>query len=111
VLERKLDANLGNITTTQWVFVILIAAVLVVTLLLAKADQLRSLARRYPALRAGAVGALTLLVLGFALNDSGALVPGVMLTVLDAALVVLVVSPIRPRATEAPAPAAVERPA
>lgn len=90
VIERKLSANFRNITTTVWMLVVPIAALLVLLLVLWSADRLRALRDRYPAIQAGAIGAVVLLVIGFAVNDSGIKVPGVMLTVFDAALVVLV---------------------
>ena len=91
VIERKLSANFRNITTTVWMLVVPIAALLVLLLVLWSADRLRALRDRYPELQAGAIGAVVLLVIGFAVNDSGIKVPGVMLTVFDAALVVLVI--------------------
>jgi hypothetical protein len=92
VIERKLDANLRNITNTVWIWVVPVAALLVLFLVLWTADRLGVLRERYPELQAGAIGALVLVVVGFAVNDSGIKVPGVMLTVLDAVLVVLVTS-------------------
>jgi hypothetical protein len=105
-IERKLSANFRNVTTTIWMFVVPIAALLVLILVLWSADRLRTLRDRYPELQAGAIGAVVLVVVGFAVNDSGIKVPGVMLTVFDAALVVLVTSraaarPVPRRAVEA----------
>lgn len=105
VIERKLNANFRNITGTIWLWVVPLAAVLVLVLVLWASDRLRTLADRYPALGAGAVGAIVLVVVGFAVNDSGVKVPGVMLTVFDAALVLLVVSSAADREpARAPAP-------
>jgi hypothetical protein len=92
VIERKLDANLANIVNTVWLLVIPIAAALIGYLLLRAPARLRELEARCPALRAGVIGAAVLLLLGFALNDSGIRVPGLMLVVFDATLVVLLSS-------------------
>ncbi len=92
VIERKLDANLANITNTVWAFVVPTALVLLGYLILRAPGRLRELERRCPSLRAGAIGAVALLVLGFALNDSGIRVPALMLVVFDAALVVVLAS-------------------
>ncbi len=92
VIERKLDANLANITNTVWALILPTALILVGYLLLRAPARLRDLERRSPSLRAGAIGAVTLLVLGFALNDSGIRVPALMLVVFDAAVVVLLTS-------------------
>jgi hypothetical protein len=91
VVTRKLDANVGNVANTVWALTVIAAAAFVVTVVLRAPRRLRELDRSTPALRAGAIGAAVLLLLGFAVNDSGIKVPGVMLTVLDAALVVLLV--------------------
>ncbi|HUF83983.1 MAG TPA: hypothetical protein VMQ81_05250 [Acidimicrobiia bacterium] len=91
VVIRKLEANVGNVANTVWALVVVAAVAFVVTVVVWAPDRLRDLDRVTPAYRAGAIGAAVLLGLGFALNDSGIKVPGVMLTVFDAALVVLIV--------------------
>ena len=100
VIERKLDANLSNVTNTVWLLVLPLALALVAYLALRAPARLRELEKRCPALRAGAIGAGALLLLGFALNDSGIRVPGIMLVVFDATLVVLLAS--RSLGTERP---------
>ena len=52
---------------------------------------MRALAERVPPIRAALAGLAVLAVLGFALNDSGIAVPGMMLGVIVPALVVLAV--------------------
>jgi hypothetical protein len=91
VVTRKLEANVGNVANTAWALVVVAAVAFVVTLVLWAPGRLRDLDRSSPVFRTGAIGAAVLLGLGFALNDSGIKVPGVMLTVFDAALVVLLV--------------------
>lgn len=90
-IERKLDANLANITV-GWIIVLITLAVFIGYFAYQAPDRLRDLQARLPELRVLGIGAVLLLVLGFALNDSGVKVPGVMLVVIDAALVVLVMS-------------------
>lgn len=106
VIERKLDANLSNLTNTVWALVIPVALVLAGYLLVWARPRLRDLEHRYATLRAGAVGALTLLVLGFALNDSGIRVPALMLVVFDAALVGLLTARDREASPQVPEAAA-----
>ena len=60
-------------------------------LLYAAPGGLRALAQRVPPIRAALAGLAVLAVLGFALNDSGIAVPGMMLGVIVPALVVLAV--------------------
>ncbi|MGQ0803594.1 MAG: hypothetical protein ACT4PI_07015 [Actinomycetota bacterium] len=91
VVTRKLEANVGNVANTVWALTVVAAAAFVIALVVWAPARLRDLDRWAPAFRAGAIGAAVLLGLGFALNDSGIKVPGVMLTVFDAALVVLLV--------------------
>jgi hypothetical protein len=91
VVARKLEANVGNVANTVWALVVIAAAAFFVAVALWAPGRLRDLDRTTPVFRAGAIGAAVLLTLGFALNDSGIKVPGVMLTIFDAALVVLLV--------------------
>jgi len=91
VVTRKLEANVGNVANTVWALSVIAAVGFVIALLVWAPARLRDLDRSTPVFRAGAIGAAVLLGLGFALNDSGIKVPGVMLTVFDATLVVLLV--------------------
>ncbi|HEX6310358.1 MAG TPA: hypothetical protein VF152_01885, partial [Acidimicrobiia bacterium] len=101
-IERKLSANFRNITGTVWVYVVPIAVLLVLCVALWARERLRALRGSHPELVAGAIGAVVLVVVGFAVNDSGVKVPGVMLTVLGAAFIVLVASPAGDPEPEAP---------
>ena len=91
VVARKLQANVGNIANTVWALIVVAAVAFFVVLIVWAPDRLRELDRRSPVFRVGAIGAAVLLVLGFALNDSGIRVPGVMLAVFDAVVVALLV--------------------
>lgn len=103
VIARKLEANLGNITNTVWVLVVPVALVFAAYLAFRAPGAVRDRLAGSGAIRAGLVGAALLVTLGFALNDSGVKVPGVMLVVLDAAVIVLLTShpPDRARPVEA----------
>jgi hypothetical protein len=90
VIERKASANLASITGSVWAFALLVAALFVVFVVRFAPAQLRRLDARFPQLEMGVAGAIVLLVLGFALNDSGIRVPALMLLVYIATFVVLV---------------------
>lgn len=90
VVERKLSANVASLTGTVWIVAVFVGIAFLAFLAWRALDELRSLAARFPQLRAAAIGAAVLLVVGLALNDSGIRVPALMLTVFDAALVILI---------------------
>jgi hypothetical protein len=88
VISRKLGANLGVITSTVWTAMVPLALVLAVYLLWRAPGAARAIRSAIPE----ALGGLLVVgVLGFALNDSGIAVPGVMIGVINAALVHLIV--------------------
>jgi len=86
VLQRKIDANLSSLTRTPPLAVLVPVLVVVLAVIVVRPRQMGfgNLARAYeaePALRAGLVGCLVTAVLGFAVNDSGIVVPAVALAV------------------------------
>ena len=86
VIERKIDANLSSLTRMPplAVLVPLLLVLLVLVVLRPKQMGIRNLAGAYeaePALRPGLVACLVTAVLGFAVNDSGIIVPAVALAV------------------------------
>jgi hypothetical protein len=88
VVTRKLGANLGVITSTVWTAMVPLALVLAAYLLWRAPGAARAIRSAIPE----ALGGLLVVgVLGFALNDSGIAVPGVMIGVINAALVHLMV--------------------
>ncbi|MFM8304318.1 MAG: hypothetical protein ACKOA9_08485 [Actinomycetota bacterium] len=99
VVTRKLDANLSTVGTNILGLVLLVAVVGFVVLWRRDRDRLAAVLRRVPEWRAACIGFAVLAVLGFAGNDSGMTVPGIMLVVFVAAWVHLLVT------TEVPAPA------
>jgi hypothetical protein len=82
VVGRKIETNLRVFTSTIWTYLVPPALVLIAWLLMRPRNGLRRLAESYPRLRAGLLGGLLLAILGFAVNDSGIVVPAMMLTFL-----------------------------
>jgi NAD/NADP transhydrogenase beta subunit len=98
VVTRKLSANLGVITSTVWTAMVPLALILAVYLLWRAPGAARAIRGAIPESLAGL---LVVGVLGFALNDSGIAVPGVLLGVVNAALVYLMVKGLPSAAPEA----------
>ena len=96
VMTRKLDANLATLGTNILGLVLLLAVVAFVLLWRRDRSRLEAVFARVPEWRAACVGFIVLAVLGFALNDSGTTVPGIMLVVFVAAWAHLLIT------TEAP---------
>ncbi len=91
VVGRKLDANLSVLTRSAWTLMVPVVFGVAGYLFWRAPGALRRVHERVPAERAALAGLLLLMVLGFALNDSGIAVPGVMLGVVNASLVYLLV--------------------
>ena len=81
VLRRKVEANIGILTSSVWTWVIPIAIAFLSFLVWRRPGSLRQLEERVPGLRAGLIGWLVAAIIGFALNDSGIAVPAMMLAV------------------------------
>jgi hypothetical protein len=111
IIERKLLANLRVTTTSFWIAAIPVAVAFLIFLARYPGRPLARVRERVPTLQAGITSALVAGVLGSLVNDSGAIVGGVTLTVIAVALAWLAVqtiaTPAGPPATE-PEPAAVE---
>jgi hypothetical protein len=91
VLQRKLGDNLGSLRTSVWGVTLVIVIVLVVWLLRRARPRLRAVDAAVPEARIGGVGLAIVGTLGYALNDSGVAIPGVMLVIAIAAFVWLLV--------------------
>jgi hypothetical protein len=90
VIDRKIAINLRSLSGSVWRF-ILVPVIAGAVLAAWKAPgRLREVARGFPALPLVGPGVLVGLVLGYALNDSGIAVPGMMLAVSVPAVVYLV---------------------
>ncbi|HVF52997.1 MAG TPA: hypothetical protein VNC78_05245 [Actinomycetota bacterium] len=82
IVMRKARANLRVFTSTIWTYFVPPALAAMAYLLSRPEGRWRDLADEYPKLRAGLVGGLVLAIIGFALNDSGIVIPAVILSFL-----------------------------
>lgn len=87
VILRKLNANLSVLTSSIWTLMLPLVFAAVAFVMWWAPWRIRTIARRVPEERAALAGLITAMVLGFALNDSGISVPGIMLGVANAALI------------------------
>jgi len=92
VIERKLGENLATIGTSILGLVLLVAVVGFVVVWRRDPARLRGVFAAIPEWRAACLGFAVLAGLGFALNDSGMTVPGIMLLVFVAAWIHLLVT-------------------
>lgn len=81
IFERKLQANLNQLTSTVWTLVIPAALAFFAYLAWRPNRMLRRIEARHPGFRAFEISGLTLGVAAWALNDSGVAIPAMMLTV------------------------------
>jgi hypothetical protein len=89
VVVRKLDANVNVLTSSIWTLMVPVVIAFVGYLFWRAPGALDRVSDEVPTERAALAGLLVVMFLGFALNDSGIAVPGVMLGVLNASLVYL----------------------
>jgi hypothetical protein len=87
IVERKALANVGVTTSSFWVAMIPVGVAFIVFLYRYPTRPIEAMTAAVPTLRAGLWASVTAAVLGSAVNDSGAIVGGVTLFVLVAALV------------------------
>jgi hypothetical protein len=91
MVERKLSANLEVSTSSLWVLCIPLGLAFWWFLRRSPGRPYQGIVERFPVLPAGLGAALTAGVLGSALNDSGAIIGGIMAMVVASALAVLLV--------------------
>jgi hypothetical protein len=103
VVQRKLDANLSSLGTGILGLVLLVSVVLFVVLWVWRRDRIGAVLAWIPEWRPACVGFAVLAVLGFAFNDSGITVPGIMLVVFVGAWVRLLVA-VAPEDADEPTP-------
>jgi hypothetical protein len=89
VIRRKASENLSVFGRSVLLGTLIVIAVMVVYLWFVPPRSLRPVARAIPTARATVISLLVLAVLGFALNDSGIAIPGMMFVVVESTLVVL----------------------
>ncbi len=107
VVLRKLMGNLSVFSQSVWILMVPLVFVFLAVVVWRAPGRLREIRLEIPELRAALVGLMIAGALGFALNDSGIAVPGLMLGVINGSLVFLVVrAPVRttqlPATTRAP---------
>ena len=81
-VERKARTNLRVFRSTIWTYLVPPALAVIAYLLFRPLGSWRRFAEEYPRLRAGLIGGLVLGLLGFAVNDSGIVVPAMILSFL-----------------------------
>lgn len=89
VIHRKLSENLGVLTKSPWMTLVPLALGFVAYLAIRAPRRLEILRRQFPGFGAAIVALPVLAGLGFALNDSGIAIPGMMLLVVNTSLVYL----------------------
>jgi len=92
VVLRKLGANLSVLTRSVWTLMVPVILIFLAALVWRSRGRLRAIQEAIPELRAALVGLMVAAGLGFALNDSGIAVPGLMLGVVNGSLVYLVLA-------------------
>jgi hypothetical protein len=101
VIGRKLSRNLDTWTSSIWRSMLAIGILFAIYLLWRGRHRLYALLAAVPPMRASLIGFAVLIVLGYAVNDSGVAIPAVMLVVFVATMVGLI--------TRAPDPVPEER--
>jgi hypothetical protein len=81
-LDRKVTTNLRVFRSTIWTYLVPPALASMAWLLMRPSGRWRRLAITYPRLRGGLVAGLVIAVIGFAVNDSGIVIPAVILSFL-----------------------------
>lgn len=94
-IRRKLDANLGSFSTARLMWVLPIIAAFVVIVWLSRRSSARRLVHDTPVFRYALVAFAVLLVLGFALNDSGISIPALMAVVFECVVAYVVLHEAR----------------
>jgi hypothetical protein len=102
IMERKLLANLRVTTTSFWIAAIPVAIAFLIFLARYPTRPLAEARSRIPTLQAGVTSAIVAGVLGSLVNDSGAIVGGVTLTVIAVALAWLALETATTRASARP---------
>jgi len=108
VIERKISANLDVLFSSVWTVMLPLVLAGIAYMVYRAPGRMRGIYERVPPLRASLVGLAIVAALGFALNDSGIAIPGVMLGVLTPVLVVVTIR--GERVPERTGPVAAPRP-
>ena len=81
-VERKASANVRLFKKSLWTYFVPPALIVIALLMRRPRGRWVRLSARYPAVRAGLLGGFVLAALGFFLNDSGIVIPAVVLSFL-----------------------------
>lgn len=81
-IERKVSANVRLFKTSLWTYFVPPALIAIALLMRRPRGRWERLDETYPGVRAGLVGGLALAGFGFAVNDSGIVIPAVVLSFL-----------------------------
>ena len=81
-VERKASANVRLFKKSLWTYFVPPALIVIALLIRRPRGRWVRLSRSYPAVRAGLLGGFVLAALGFLLNDSGIVIPAVVLSFL-----------------------------
>lgn len=81
-IGRKIRTNLRVFRSTIWTYLVPPALAVIAGLLLRPRGRWHAVAAAFPKLRAGLIGGLLLAILGFSVNDSGIVVPAMVLSFL-----------------------------
>lgn len=92
VVERKLLSNLRTLSSSLLGVLLPVVLGFLVWIWVSRRNDVHVLARRFPTWRATCIAFALLASLGWALNDSGIAIPGIMLLVFNAAFVWLLLS-------------------
>jgi hypothetical protein len=95
-VQRKLAANWAILTSSPWTLLVPVVMVGFAVLALGHRGPLARLVRERPDLRVLVVSSLVMAAIGFAVNDSGIVVPALQLTVLGPWLVVVLLTTDQP---------------
>ena len=90
VIARKADSNISVLASSVWTLMLPAVFLFIAYLIWRAPGTLREVREEIPEMRAGLVGILVFGLLGFAFNDSGISIPGVMIGVVNSTLVFLV---------------------
>jgi peptidoglycan biosynthesis protein MviN/MurJ (putative lipid II flippase)/glycosyltransferase involved in cell wall biosynthesis len=82
IIERKVSANIHMLTSSVWTWLVPIVAVFFIVLMFRSKGALMRVRSEIPGLDALIVSATVLGVLGFAVNDSGVVIPSMMFGVM-----------------------------
>jgi hypothetical protein len=97
VIQRKLAENIGVFKGSTWTLMLPVVLAGIAYLVYRAPGRLRGIRDRIPPLTAALVGFALVAFLGFALNDSGIAIPGVMLGILTPVIIVITIRGERDR--------------